>query len=60
MKKETKMQRVMRAVDRMKGRGTISPDERKIISDLAIDDSGRDANNLATFIHNSKQEGSES
>ena len=53
------MQRVMQAAERMKGRGKISPDERKITSDFAIDDRERDINNLATFMHNSKQEDSE-
>ena len=60
MKKETKMQRIMREVDRMKGRGKVAPDERKIKSDLATDDRERDIGNLATFIHNSKQEESQS
>lgn len=59
MKNKTRMQRVMQAAERMKGRGKISPDERKITSDFAIDDRERDINNLATFMHNSKQEDSE-
>ena len=59
MKNKTRMQRVMQAAERMKGRGKISSDERKIRSDLAIDDRERDINNLATFMHNSKQEESE-
>ena len=60
MKKETRMQRIMRAVDRMRNRGKVSSDERRIRSDLATDDRERDIGNLATFIHNSKQEESKS
>lgn len=60
MKKETRMRRVMRAVDQMKNRGKISAEERKITSDLATDDRDRDIGNLATFIHNTKQGENES
>ena len=56
MKKQTRMQRVMQAVEQRKNRGKISSYERKVNSDFATDDNERDTENLATFIHNSKHE----
>ncbi len=54
MKLETKMQRVLKASDQMNG--VISPEKRKITSDLAREGHERDVVNLATFIHNAKEE----
>ena len=52
MKSETKMKRILKAVDRMNGRGVVSSEERKINNDLVPEE--KDTNNLATFIHNEK------
>ena len=52
MKVETRMQKTMKAVDAMKNREFISPEERKVNAGLAADNLEKDIGNLATFIHN--------
>ena len=54
MKVETKIQRILKASDQMKG--VISSETRRISSDLAREGQERDDVNLATFIHNAKEE----
>lgn len=51
--KETRMSRVLRKFDELKGRGLISSEERRVVSDFAMDEREKDENNLATFMHNS-------
>ena len=53
MKGETRMARVLRKFDELKGRGLISSEERRVVSDFAMDEREKDENNLATFMHNS-------
>ena len=55
MKRETRMSRVLRRVEEMNNRGLISSEERRIVSDFAMDERKKDENNLATFIHNAKK-----
>ena len=53
MKRETRMARVLRKFDELKGRGLIPSEERRVVSDFAMDEREKDENNLATFMHNS-------
>lgn len=55
MKRETRMSRVLRKFDEMKGRDAISSEERRVMSDFAMDEREKDENNLVTFMHNSRR-----